>query len=97
VIDLKETAGGVLLPVRAQPGSRRNGAQGFHHGALKVAVTQIAEKGKANRAVLEVVADVLGIKRSQVELVSGETSRDKVIRVSGLSPDEIRRRLSPSP
>lgn len=96
MIELRQTEHGVLLPVRAQPGSRRNASLGVHHGALKIAVTQVAEKGKANRAVLEVVAELLGIKRSQVELVTGETSRDKLIRVTGLSLDALRQRLPPS-
>jgi uncharacterized protein len=72
----------VLLPVRAQPGAKRSGVVGEHGGRLKVAVTAIAEKGKANEALVEVVAAAFGLKRAQVTLVSGQTSNQKVFRLS---------------
>jgi len=50
---------GVLLPVRAQPGSRQSGIRGEQAGALKVCVTQVAEKGKANKALVKVLCDAL--------------------------------------
>ncbi|MDR0871207.1 MAG: DUF167 domain-containing protein, partial [Planctomycetaceae bacterium] len=65
---------GVLLSVKALPGAKRNEVRGTQGGALKVCVTQIPEKGKANKAVQEQLAKSLGLKKSQVELVSGETS-----------------------
>ena len=71
---LGQHADGWILPVRAQPGARKAGVQGEQGGRLKVAVTAPPEDGKANRALLEVLRDVLGLKRSQVELLSGETS-----------------------
>ena len=51
MIDLKPHAEGVILPVRAQPGSRRNEIRGEQNGFLKVCVTQSPEKGKANKAI----------------------------------------------
>lgn len=93
MIALRETADGVLLPVRAQPGARKTGAQGEHNGALKVAVQAPPEDGRANAALVEVLRELLGVKRSQVELVSGATSRDKVFLVRGVTPDEVRGKL----
>lgn len=83
-IDLQATAGGVLLPVHAQPGARKNGVTGVHAGRLKVAVTQAPEKGKANDALVKVLADLLGLKRSQLSLVAGETSHHKKFLVAGI-------------
>ena len=80
---------GVVIAIRASPGSRRNGITGEQNGALKVAVTQVAEKGKANQAVLEVVCKSLGLKKSQVELISGETSRQKKLLIRGLTASEL--------
>ena len=74
---------GVVLLVRAQPGAKRAGICGQHGGMLKVAVTQAAEKGKANAAILEVLAKELGLRRSQLQLLSGETSRAKRILAQG--------------
>jgi len=68
---------GVILPVRAAPGAKANAVRGEQDGALKVSVTQAPEKGKANKALIEVLAKSLGLKRSQIELLRGETSSQK--------------------
>ena len=62
-------------------------------GTVKVYVTAVPEKGRANRAVIKVIAQRLGIPKSAVSLVSGERSRTKLIEVEGLSVEEVRRRL----
>ena len=68
---------GAILLVRAQPGARRNEVRGVQDGALKVCVTQAPEKGKANKAIVEVLAKWLGVRKSQIELISGETASQK--------------------
>jgi len=88
------TAGGVLIPLRAQPKASRCAVVGLLGQRLKVAVTAAPAGGKANRAVEEVVADALRVRRSAVAVVAGHTSRDKVVRVSGLSPKEAMDRLA---
>jgi uncharacterized protein len=84
----------VLLPVRAQPGAKRTGVVGEHGGRLKVAVNAIAEKGKANEALIEAVATAFRLRRSQVALVSGQTSNQKVFRLSGISLAAAEARLA---
>ena len=84
---------GVVLPVRAQSGSRINGLRGEHERALKVSVTQVAEKGKANQAIIEVLAKALALRRSQIELLSGETSPQKKFLLRGISVEELRDKL----
>lgn len=79
--------------MHVSPGSRRNHVGGAHDGALKVAVTQRAEKGRANRAVLELLAGALETRRSQLTLLAGEASRRKTVGVAGLSAAALRRRL----
>lgn len=93
MISLEETSAGIVLPVKAQPGARRNGVVGEHAGLLKVAVTQAPEKGKANEAIIEVLADLLELKRNQLRLVSGATSSQKRFLVTGVSFDELRQRI----
>jgi uncharacterized protein (TIGR00251 family) len=85
---------GVVILVRAQPGARQNGITGEHDGALKVAVTQAPEKGKANKALVSVIAKELGLKKSQVSLLSGKTSPRKKFLLSGCGDSEIRESLS---
>ena len=94
MIVVTEHAEGLVLPVRAQPGARRNGVQGEQAGALKVAVTAPAQDGRANEALAEVLRAALGLKRSQLELAAGATSRDKRFLVRGLARAELERRLA---
>lgn len=78
-LDLVELPGGVRLRLRVKAGGRRNALLGTHAGALKLSVTTAPEKGKANRAVLSLLADRLGIPASSIELISGIASPDKVV------------------
>ena len=89
MITVTAHADGATLAVRAQPGARKNAVLGEQAGALKVAVTAPPEDGRANAALVEVLRDWLGVKRSQVELVSGHTGRDKVVLVRGLAADAL--------
>jgi uncharacterized protein YggU (UPF0235/DUF167 family) len=60
---------------------------GEHAGALKVAVTEAPERGKANAAVIELIAEKLGLARKNICIVQGETSQDKVVEIAGFSGD----------
>jgi uncharacterized protein (TIGR00251 family) len=94
MIAVTEHAEGYILPVRAQPGARRPGILGEQAGALKVAVTAPPEDGRANKALVEALREALGVKRSQVELLSGQTSRDKRFLIRGLSRADLEARLA---
>jgi uncharacterized protein (TIGR00251 family) len=85
---------GTILPVRAQPGARRNEIRGVWEGMLKVCVTQAAEKGKANKALVEVLSKSLGLRRSQFELLSGETSSQKRFLVREITPADLSARIA---
>ena len=93
MIELADHAEGVILPVRAQAGASKNGIRGEQNGMLKVSVTQIAEKGKANKALAETIAKGLGLKKSQVELLSGETQPQKKFLIRDMSRDDLQQRL----
>src|SRR5438309_2874149 len=94
MIAVTESAAGLILPVRAQPGARKAGILGEQADALKVAVTAPPEDGRANKALVELIRDALGLRRSQVELLSGTTSRDKRFLIRGLSTAELQARLA---
>lgn len=89
MIAMEAHAEGSILPVRAQPGARRNEIRGEQDGMLKVCVTQVAEKGKANKALIEVLAKGLSLRKSQIELLSGETASQKRFLVRGIRPSEL--------
>src|SRR5437764_6747207 len=94
MIVITEHPEGCVLPVRAQPGARRAGLLGEQAGALKVAVTAPPEDGRANKALREVLREALGLKRSQVELLGGATSRDKRFLIRGVAKAELVARVA---
>jgi uncharacterized protein len=72
--------------IRVQPRAKRNAVTKLADGSLKVYVTAPPEDGRANEAVVETIAEWLGVKRRQVAIIRGETNRNKVVRISSLRP-----------
>jgi len=93
MIELTEHGGGTTFAVRVQPGAIRSRVVGEYRGGLKVSVAAPPTRGKANRAVCDLLARALGVTRRQVEVITGQTGRDKVVRVNGVIATELRRRL----
>jgi uncharacterized protein (TIGR00251 family) len=93
MIRIHSHADGATLAVRAQPGARKNAVLGEQAGALKVAVSAPPEEGRANAAIVEVLKDWLGVKRSQVALLTGAANRNKVFLVRGLTAEELAARV----
>ncbi len=81
------------LCVRLQPRARRNEVVGERDGSVVVRVTAPPIGGRANQALVELLAARLEVPKSSVTIVRGETARDKVIEVADLGDDEVRRRL----
>jgi uncharacterized protein len=82
------------LRLRVSPGATRPGVVGRHGEAWKVRVAAAPEGGRANDAVVRLLADTLAVSRDAVTLVSGHSSRDKIVELAGLGPAQIERRLS---
>ena len=77
------------IEIHLQPGAKRNEIVGLKQGILYAKVTALPQKGQANRALLELMAKTLGIPKSAVGIIRGQSSRSKVIAVRGLSREEI--------
>jgi uncharacterized protein YggU (UPF0235/DUF167 family) len=92
MLELTETGGGTRMKLRVKAGGRKNAILGPHAGALKLSVTVAAEKGKANKAVLSLLADALELPTSSLEILSGQTSPDKVVLIP-LSREQLLQRL----
>jgi uncharacterized protein len=90
VIALHETAAGVTFAIKVQPRARRNAVVGEMGGAVKIALTAPPVDGRANQACIEFLAELLSLPRSAIEIVSGQSSRSKVIRVAGISVQQLR-------
>ena len=93
MIAVHETADGVTFAVKVQPRARRNAIVGELGEALKVALTAPPVDGRANEACVEFFADALRVSRSSIVIVSGQSSRNKVIRVIGITAVQLRERL----
>jgi hypothetical protein len=82
------------LRLRVAPGAARSGVVGRHGEAWKVRVAAPPEGGRANEAVVRLLADTLSVPRDAVTLVSGHGGRDKIVELMGLGPSEVERRLT---
>jgi uncharacterized protein (TIGR00251 family) len=85
MIPLHETANGISFSVRVHPRARKNAITGAEGDALKLALTAPPVEGKANQAVIVFFADWFAIPRSSVTIASGVTSRNKIVRIAGVS------------
>lgn len=85
--------GGSYLRVHVQPGAKREELAGLHGTALKVRVTAPAVGGKANEALLALLRERLDLPAGGVSVARGERSREKLLFISGLSPEELLERL----
>ena len=94
MIHLQATNAGVLVSIRARPGARKNAIEGEHDGMLKISVTAPPEKGKANKAIIALLSDLLDVPKSSIEIVSGTVTSRKRTLIRGKTPDQIRAVLS---
>ena len=94
MIPIQENAGGVTFAVKLHPRAKKNAITGELGGALKVALRAPPVGGRANQACIEFFAKLLNVPGSSVSIAAGQTSRNKVIRVSGLTAQQTRDRLA---
>ena len=93
MVAIKETDQGVTVAVRVHPRAQKNAITGELGDALKVSLTTPPIEGRANQACIEFFAKLLKVPRPSVTIASGQTSRNKVIRVAGVSGQYVRDRL----
>lgn len=80
---------GVLIKIYVAPRASSNKVVGAHNGEIKIALTAPPVEGAANKALVEFIAKTLGVPKANVTLLSGETSRHKVLRVHGIEPQTV--------
>ena len=95
-VSLETRGNDVILPVKAQPGAGKNEVRAVQDGALKVCVTQVPEKGKANKAIIEVLAKALKLRKSQITLASGDLASQKKFLIEGINESELRAKIATS-
>ena len=92
-LTISERAEGVRISVQVRPKSSRSAVLGVRDGALEVALTSPPADGAANAELMKLLARELGVKRTGVEIVVGQSHRSKVVAVYGISAAEVRARL----
>lgn len=93
MIPIRDTPSGATFQVKVHPRAKKNAITGEVGDALKVALTAPPVEGRANQACIAFLSEVLNVPRSSVTIAAGENSRNKVIRVSGLSAAQVEDRL----
>ncbi len=86
----RESSEQAVLSIRVQPRASKNGIVRMESGGLKVRLTAPAVENAANEALVKFLSEKLKIARSRIEIVSGHTSREKRVRIEGVSEDEAR-------
>lgn len=87
----------IVLSLHVQPGAKTTAVAGLHGAALKIRLAAPPVDGKANACLLAYLAELLGVPKSVVELVSGHRSRSKRVAVRGIGLDAVRRRIAGEP
>src|ERR1044072_4779820 len=90
---IEPTPSGVTIRVYVAPRSSANKVAGAHNGALKIALTAPPVEGAANKALIEFLARLLGVPKGSIRLLSGETSRNKLVRIEGIDAQTAFMRL----
>jgi uncharacterized protein len=93
MIPIHESQGEVTFAVKVHPRAKKNAITGELGDALKVSLTAPPIDGRANEACIEFFAKLLKVPRSSVTIASGQNSRNKVIRVAGITTQQVRERL----
>ena len=93
MIPLQDSGNGVTFAVKVHPRAKKNAITGELGEALKISLTTPPVDGRANEACVEFFAKLLKVPRSSVTIASGQTSRNKVIRVAGISAAELSKRI----
>lgn len=92
-VEVRQGSGCARIRLRVKAGARRERLHGAHGGALKIEVGAPPERGKANAAVVQLIATALDLARADVEIATGTTSRDKTVVFAGADAGEIADRL----
>lgn len=93
MVELRETNGSVTLRLRVQPRAPRTEIAGELGGAIKLRIAAPPVDGKANEECRRFLSSLLGVKMSAVEIVAGDSSRDKVVRIHGVTATSVQRSL----
>lgn len=91
MVKTREVEGGIVVSVKIKPNSSKDRVVGEYADRIKIAVTVSPEKGKANKAVIKIFSKWLGVKSSDIQIISGEKSRDKEVFIKNMTKEDLYR------
>jgi len=94
MLEIVPTNSGIIIHVKVQPGAKHNRVIGDYGGRLKLAVSAAPEKGKANKAIIELLAKTLHINESSIQIISGNSSREKKLMINGITSENLKSLLN---
>ncbi len=94
MINVREVEHGIVVSVKVQPNASKDRVVGEHADQIKIAVTVAPEKGKANKAVVKVLSKWLSVKSSDIQIISGETSREKKVFIKNITEKDLYKSVS---
>ena len=95
MIPINDTTQGATFQIKVHPRAKKNAIVGEVGDALKLALTAPPLEGRANDACIAFFAELLNVPRSSVTIAAGQSSRNKVIRIAGITAAQVQERLSP--
>lgn len=95
MIEITEKDGAVTFALRVQPRAARDEVAGEHNGAIKLRIQAPPVDGKANEACRRLLAKLVGVSPSMVEIIAGQSSKDKIIRIHNVTAERVRAQLLP--
>jgi len=90
---ITKTARGIKLTVFVQPKSAKNQIIGLHNGALKIKIAALPVDGKANTELTNYLAQLLDIPKRQIEILKGDTGRNKIVEITGIAIEDVQKKL----
>ena len=95
-LDISQNGEDVVLSVKVVPAGSKTALAGFLDGMLKIKLSAAPEKGKANKALISFLADLLGVKKNAVLIISGSTNPHKKVKIHGVNVDFVIKKLCPN-
>jgi uncharacterized protein (TIGR00251 family) len=93
MLRVTETPSGVRLEIKVQPRSSRNQVAGEQDGVLKIKLAAPPVDGEANKALIDYLSDLLNVSKRSINLIKGETSRNKLVEINGINRETLLNRV----
>jgi len=93
-LSVQQVDGGIVFEIKVIPGSSKTAVCGLLGGKIKIKVSAAAEKGKANKCLIEFLSKKLGVKKNAIRIISGQTSPVKQVQVQGLDTETLLKKMN---